>query len=122
MRVIETTTRCHRSMKVYELFAQPGGGFSNRAADHEGTIFAVAADSSEQAHELAANDAWAAGPDDPVGILWVYRRGEPRDHQLFNGYRVWGNDVHEVHHGAGKTAIVTWMRGVLRRSSRARTP
>ena len=50
------------------------------------------------------------GPDDPVGILWVYRRGEPRDHQLFNGYQVWGNDVHGVHHGAGKTAIVTWMR------------
>jgi hypothetical protein len=99
------------------------GGFSNRTADHEGTIFAVAADSSEQAHELAANDASAAGPDDPVGILWVYRRGaQPRDHQLFNGDRAWANDVHEVHHCAGKTTIVTWMRGVLRRSSRARTP
>jgi hypothetical protein len=109
-------------MKVYELFAQPGGGFSNRTADHEGTIFAVAADSSEQAHEVAANDAWAAGPDDPVGILWVYRRGAQRAITSCSWRRVWGNDVHEVHHGAGKTAIVTWMRGVLRRSSRARTP
>ncbi len=102
-------------MKVYELYAQPGGGFSNQTADHAGAIYAVAADSSKQAHELAGNDDWATGPDDPVGILWVYRRGaQPRDHQLFNGDRVWGNDVHSVDHGAGKTAIVAWMRGVLR--------
>jgi hypothetical protein len=99
------------SVKVYELYPVPGG-FSNRTTDYSGTTIAVAAASNDQAHDLAQKDVWAADPDDPLGILWVYRRGETPDHKLFNGDRVYGNEV-GVRHGASKRAIVTWMRSVL---------
>jgi hypothetical protein len=98
------------SIKVYELHPLPNGRFSNRTADYAGITVAVAAPSSEQAHALAAAGSWAAGPDNPVGILWEYRRGQKPDHHLFNGERVYGNPVG---HGAGKSAIVAWMQDVL---------
>jgi hypothetical protein len=97
------------SVRVYELFPV-AGGFSNQTADYDGTTVAVAAGSSKQAHALAHKDVWASDPDDPLGILWVYRRGESPDHRLFSRDRVYGN---QVRHGAGKRAIVAWMRGVL---------
>ena len=88
------------------------GGFSNSTADDAGTTVAVAANSSKQAHALAHKDEWASDSDDPLGILWANRKGEAPDHKLFNGDRVYGNEV-GVRHGASKRAIVTWMRSVL---------
>jgi hypothetical protein len=97
-------------IRVYELYPVPVGGFSNRTDDYSGTRVAVAASSSKQAHDLAGSDVWAAAPDEPLGILWVARRGEAPDHRLFNGDRRYGN---HVGHGAGKQAIATWMRAII---------
>jgi hypothetical protein len=97
------------SVKVYELFPV-AGRFSNQTVDYAGATVAVAATSSKQAHALAHKDVWASDPDDPLGILWTYQRGGSPDHTLFNGDRVYGN---QVRHGAGKRAIAAWMRSVL---------
>jgi hypothetical protein len=100
------------SVKVYELYPLPGGGFSNQTADYAGNTVAVAATSNEQAHALAQKRVWASDPGDPLGILWIYQKGETPDHRLFNGDRVYSNKV-GVTHGAGKGAIVSWMREIL---------
>jgi hypothetical protein len=97
------------SVKLYELYPVPGG-FSNQTADYSGTTVAVAATSNKQAHALAHKKAWATDPDNPLGVLWVYRKGESPDHELFNGDRVYGS---QLRHGAGKRAVGAWMRALL---------
>jgi hypothetical protein len=105
-----STAGKRKSTRVYELYPVPGG-FSNQTTDYMGTIVAVAATSSKQAHALAHKKVWA---NNPVGALWVYQRGTPPDHKLFNGDRVVGKQVGS---GAGKRAIGDWMRRVLERKS-----
>jgi hypothetical protein len=97
-----------KSVKVYRLYPVPGG-FSNRSRDYTGTTFAVAATSSRQAHALAHKKTWATDPSAPMGVLWVYRRGESPDCRLFTGDRVFGTQLGR----GGKRAIGDWMRQVL---------
>ena len=100
------------ALSVYELYPV-AGGFSNRTVDYTDTIVGVAAESNEQAHELAGRRAWAAGPNDPAGMLWVKRRVAGHDHELFNGAHVYGGDVQQVRHRATQGSIIAWMRDVL---------
>ena len=97
------------SVRVHELFPGPGG-LSNKAADYSGTIVAVAAMSSRQAHVLVHKDAWAKDPEHPLGILWKYRSDHQPTYRLFTGETAYGS---QLRHGARKRAIVAWMRSVL---------
>jgi hypothetical protein len=98
------------TVRLYELYSMPGGRLSNRTQDNSGTRIAVAASSSDEAHDLARQGVRASAPDKPHGILWVATKGESPDHELFNGDRVWNDPLM---HGAGKQAITRWMQSVL---------
>lgn len=78
------------SVKIYSLFPD-GVGYSNNTVDYHGESWKVAAVSNRQAHYYATNSIWAGGPGEG-GVVEVYRRGwgEPGDHRLWCGCRIYG--------------------------------
>lgn len=98
------------TVRAYALYPNERGGFSNRSVHYSGTIVLVAATSIKQAYALAHKGLRATDPDDPLGILYVRRKTQTPDVELFNGARVFGN---QLSGGERKTAIVRWMHEVL---------
>ena len=95
--------------KIYQLYPT-GLGFSNDTVDYHGTSYSVAAGNNRQAHYLAGQEIWATDAVSPQGIVETYRRGagEPGDHRLWCGCRIFGGLG--LQHGAGVRAIRTAMK------------
>ena len=102
-----------RRVRLYELY--PGGrsGLSTQTKDYHGEWYKVAAVSIRQAYWLVGNRQWAAGPDEPVGVVEHYTKYGPPEgwHRLWDGCRIHGGLG--LDHGASRTAIAEAMRAHL---------